>query len=53
MLILGLYVRKEALNWAIDLHNGSNSFGALLLSDCKIHQTMEEGLHVNQKDDTS
>lgn len=24
MLILGLYVRKEVLNWVIDLHNGSN-----------------------------
>lgn len=40
-------------NWAVDyLHNWNNSLGALLHFDHKTHQKMEEGLHVNQNDDT-
>lgn len=53
MRMLGLYQQKEVLNWVIDyLHKENNSLGALLHSDHKTHQTMKEGLCVNQNDDT-
>lgn len=52
MQMLGLCVQKEVQDWVVDLHNRNNSLCPFLHSDHKTCQTMEEGLHVNQNDDT-